>query len=328
VTALVPVRTDEDSPLVSLATAGVAAMIRLDGFDRRNRLRWYVLRLAGAKGNVRGCVFGVLRNGTQIELGRLDVAAGAVGESRFAVPQPRRERFGHVYLDLRSDDLALRVEAPAPPIPQRSRGLRYGLALVLAGTLVAGGGSLALAVPPPPLIVAPLVAAAGDIVHVSYATRGVGSARYDATTDDGRTLSSGTFLAASGDIAVMIPRGLERRHVVVRVDVAGPFGASAGETGFTVVPPLAMVAPSGTPARIAAFSARREGPDSVLASYLAVAESGWVVVVDGQGSIVGRAPFSRRGTTRISIPPERRNPRSRPGSMYGMEPRARAPPSG
>lgn len=301
--ALAPVRNEDAPPIISIATAGVAAMVRLDGFDRSRRLVWYLLRLAGAHRTVHGAVVGVLHDGRQIELGRLEVPPGAVSESRFAIRQSRRDRFAHLYLDLRSDDLVLRVETPRAPLPPAARGLRLGLALMGAGILIAGGGLFALALPRPPLLVGPPTIAAGDTAHIAYETRGAGTVRYRATADDGHLLATGTLDAPKGDIAVAIPQGLERRRVVVRLDLGGPLGTAAGETSLAVVPP-ASVAASVPPARIAAFSARRDG-DGVLASYLAVGESGRVAVVDGNGRVIGAAPFSRGGTTRVSIPPAR-----------------------
>lgn len=309
-TALVPVSSGEDAPLVSLVTGRVAAMIRVDGVDAKKRLTWYVIRLAGADGTVTGRVIGVYRNGNEVELNRLEIAGGAIGESRFSVPHLRGDGLTNMYLDLCSTDLALRVEAP-PPIfahaPRAPRAVRAGFVLVLAGALAAGGGVFASALPRPALVAAPAFAAAGDTVQIAYTTRGVGTASYAARSDDGRTLSAAPLTATSGNFSFLVPRELVRRRIDVRIDLRGPLGNATGETGFSVVPAIAMLPPAPPrTARVAAFSAHSaegDGTPAVLASYLAIADSGMLTVTNATGRVVGRGPFSRGGTTRIALAP-------------------------
>lgn len=307
-TALVPALENEAAPLVSLATAELAAMIRLDGVDDRRRLLWYVIRLAGARADVHGRIIGALSDGKQIELGRLDVAPGAIGESRFAVVQPRGRAFAHIYLDLRSADLALRVEAPAAPLRRPARSMRIGAALVLAGLLVSAGVTIATLIPQPPAIAAPRAVPAGDPIRVGYAARSYGRLSFAVTADDGRPIAGAPLTASQDGFSVDLPRRLGARRIVVRIDSDGPFGRTSNTAAVAVVPPVAL-APAAPAARIAAFAARREGganDESVLASYLAVADSGVLVVSDGARRVLGTSPFSHGGTTRIALLPAAR----------------------
>ena len=309
-TAVVPVSRGADAPLVSLVSGRVAAMICVDSFDAKKRLTWYVIRLAGADGTVTGRVIGIYRNGNQVELNRLEIAGGGTGESRFSVPDRRANGLTNMYLDLCSADLALRVEAPPPLSAQAPRALRVvraGFVLVLAGVLAVGGGVLASAFPLPALLAAPPFATAGDTVQIAYTTRGVGTASYVARTEDGQMLSAAPLTATSGNFSFFVPREVVRRRIDVRIDLRGPLGNATGETGFSVVPAITMLPPALPPmARVAAFSAHSEegdGSPAVLASYLAIADSGMLTVTNAAGRVVGRGPFSRGGTTRIALAP-------------------------
>lgn len=305
--ALVPAGVERDAPLVRLAAGGIAAIVRFDGIDQRHCMAWYVVQLGTVSGDVRGVIIGTFVDGTSVELGRLSVTGGTISESRFAVPQ-RGPRFAHVYVDLRADDLALRLEAPPLPPRRRSRALLSGAACIAAGVLVAAGGAFALALPRTPAVAAPLYAVAGDVLHVGYALGGAGSARYAATTQDGKTLAAGALSASHGELALPLPRALAGRRIRVNVALDGPLGRAARAVAVSIVAPattLAAAAPPA-PARITAFSARRERDgdgESVLASYLAVADNGTIVLNDAKGTIVGRSAFSRGGTSRIALAP-------------------------
>ena len=308
--AVVPLRSDEDAPLVRLSTGGVAAVVRLDEIDARNRVVWYVVRLAGAKSEVRGRVVAALRDGKHVELGRLEVAPGSIGESRFAVPQLRRGHYAHLYLDLAATDLALRVEAPSPPAARRPRTVLAAAFFALAAVVAGGGAAVALAVPRSPIIVAPLHAVAGDVLRVAYATRGVGRARYVATTEDGAPIGGDELPASRGEIGVTLPASVVNRRVDVLVEVEGPLGRASRDVVVSIVPPVSTVAAVPSPARIAVFTARRERDivgESVLASYLAVADGGTIVLSDDKGKVVGRSPFTRAGTSRIIVAPGSEN---------------------
>lgn len=301
--ALIPVEKERDAPLVRLAAGGVAAIVRLDAFDRRSGIAWYVVRLGTVRSEVRGHIIGAFVDGTMIELGRISVAGGTINESRFAVPQ-RGRRFAHVYVDVRGADVMLRLEAPSLPAPRRSLALLSGAACIAAGVLVAIGGAVELVLPHDPLVAAPRYAPAGDVAHVAYVTRGLGHARYAATGEGGVVLAAGPLAASHGEIALRLPRSA-RGHVQVRVDVEGPLGEAQRAVALAVIPPVATVPAAAPQARIASFAVRREeaeGTSSVLASYLAVGDEGTLQVTDAANRAVGHAPFSRGGTSRIALP--------------------------
>lgn len=72
----------------------------------------------------------------------------------------------------------------------------------------------------------------------------------------------------------------------------------------------AVVQPERT-AEILSLAARRDryaGRTSILASYGAVAESGSIRILDAAGAIVGHAPFTRIGTSRVALQGEHTGP--------------------
>ena len=63
--------------------------------------------------------------------------------------------------------------------------------------------------------------------------------------------------------------------------------------------------PAAAVARIVSFSARRDpvaGGESILASYLAVADRGTLQLFDPSGKLIAEVPFAHVGTNRLAIP--------------------------
>jgi hypothetical protein len=74
-----------------------------------------------------------------------------------------------------------------------------------------------------------------------------------------------------------------------------------------VVAPKTAVAASvpAAPARVLSLSARRDespGGETVLASYLAVADRGSIALLDSAGTVISTGPFTRVGTIRLAVP--------------------------
>jgi hypothetical protein len=142
-TAIVPAHKKASHVnVVHCASEGVAADVRVSRAGRRRRRSFaYTVRLATAKFNVTGRLIGVARCGDIEDLGELAVASGSIGSARLAVPAERVAGYDAIYLEIRSDDLLLRVEAPRLPERQRARG--FGVAATLIGLgICAAGASL------------------------------------------------------------------------------------------------------------------------------------------------------------------------------------------
>lgn len=299
--AIVPYRA-ADTKVVQFAADGVAADVRVQPLDRSNRSSVYALRLASSEMDVTGRLVGVLAGGDAVELGALAVAPGSIGSARVTVATPRTSHYEAVYLEIRSESVLLRVEAPKPPAPRRVRPVAVGAALVALGAVSLGGGSLAFALPQTPMIGAPDHAVAGSSVRVPYAAHGFGALTYTARYDDGSVFASGALGTPRGEIALALPASAAHRRVSLALSVHGPLGGAVGDAAFPVAAPPPPVVDSG--ARVLSFAARRDATaagESVLVSYLAQGERGTVVLQDPRGKVVASAPFARVGTTRLPV---------------------------
>lgn len=299
--AIVPYRA-ADAKVVQFAADGVAADVRVQPLDRANRSSVYALRLASSEMDVTGRLVGVLAGGDAVELGALAVAPGSIGSARVTVAAPRASHYEAVYLEIRSESVLLRVEAPKPPAPRRARPLTVGAALVALGAVSLGGGSLAFALPQTPMLGAPDHAVAGSSVRIPYVSHGYGALAYTARYDDGSVFASGALGAPRGEIALALPATSAHRRVSLALSVRGPLGAAVGDAAFAVAAPPPPAVASG--ARVLSFAARRDASatgESVLVSYLAQGERGTVVLLDPRGTIVASAPFARVGTTRLPV---------------------------
>jgi len=110
-----------------------------------------------------------------------------------------------------------------------------------------------------------------------------------------------------GAAAVLGTAGVALLVVVAAIPLTLGSGASRPDpaAAATAVPvPVKAVPPAA--ARVQSFSARRDqmpdGRETVLASYLAVGDRGTIALLDGDGTVVATAPFSRIGTVRLPVP--------------------------
>lgn len=295
------------SKLIHFASHGIAADLRLDGVDNRRRRKWYVLRLAATKDTISGRLISVNRHGQVVELGVLNVSPFSVSSARFLLTQPSARDQESVFLEIRGPEVLMNLPAGGLTEPEKpaSRSIRIGAGIVaLAGTAVAGGLIAALAFPGAS-IAAPSQATAGETVRIAYDLTGARTARYVAAAADGAVISTELLSDPHGQITFTVPMDQKNRRVTVRLDVNGMLGSTSRAQSFAVVAPTLGTGAAG--ARIASFSAQRDpafGGESVLASYLAVADGGELTVSDSRGRIVARGPFQRHGTTRMKVPRE------------------------
>jgi hypothetical protein len=265
--AIVPYRSK--LPLVQFAADGVAADVRVEPLDRRQGSCLYAIRLASTDENVVGRLVGELASGEPVELGDLAVTPGSIGGARLAVTPPPGG-YRAVYLEIRSERVLLRVEAPKPPSARRFRPFGAAAIAVGLGVLSVGAGTLALAVPVPPVLREPEHVVAGDLVHVRYAARGYGNERFTARYDDGVVCASGPLESKNGDLTLALPRDAAHRRVWVAVTTQGPLGSAAGVTSFAVAAaptarivartPFAYVAPRPRPHVVAPPPAKTPAP--------------------------------------------------------------------
>ena len=260
--------------------------------------------LASTDADVTGRLLGVHRNGEITDLGGVAVAPGSIGCARLAVVTPRAGTYRSMFLEIRSNDVLVRVDAPVPPSRRRIRPWKAGAALVAFGAVATCGGLVALALPRDPMLGTPARAVAGTQVRMPYAAGGSGFAEYSATSDDGRVLVAGNLTRRNGEIAFALPASAASHRVSVALLVHGPLGIVSRTASFAVAPPEPAVA-SAAVARVMSFSARRDGGpagDTVLASYLAIGERGTIALLNAAGKVVASAPFAHVGTNRLPVP--------------------------
>lgn len=290
--------------IAHLDSGGLALDVRVERVDKRNRCIWYALNLGSRDVDVTGRLIAVRgRNATE-EVGSIVVAAGSMGSARFAVTTPRRGSYRSMYLEISSSEMMLRVDAPRPPTPSRLGPLRVAGAIVLTGLVLGGAAALPLALGHDATLSVPARAVAGTRVHLPYASTGVGSASYLALADDGTTLAEARLASAGGEITFALPARLAGHRVTVTLATRAPWNTASRSASFLVTRPQMPVA-APVVARVLSFSARRDATqagETVLASYLAVADRGTVQLIDEAGTIVRSVPMGRVGTTRVAVP--------------------------
>ncbi len=294
-----------DGNVVQFAAGGVAADVRVERVDRRKGATWYAVRLASTEADVSGRLLGVHRNGEITDLGGVAVAPGSIGSARLAVVAPRAGTYRSMFLEIRSDDVLVRVDAPVPPARARIRPWKAGAALVAFGAVATCGGLVALALPRDPMLAAPARAVAGSQVRLPYAAGGDGLAEYSATSDDGRVLVAGNLTRRNGEIAFALPASAASHRVSVALSVHGPLGVVSRTASFAVASPEPVAVAAAAVARVMSFSARRDSGaagDTILASYLALGERGTIALLDAAGKVVTSAPFAHVGTNRLAVP--------------------------
>jgi hypothetical protein len=302
--------------VLEFAANGVAADVRVERVDRRNRCRWYAVKLAAGASSAQARLVGVTRGGDAEQLGCVDVAAGSIGSATFAVTTPRTGAHDAMYLEIRSDELLLRVDAPCPPAPTRFGGWKAAAMLVAlgAGVSTAAAASLALArdakhAAPAPVAataVAPKIAVAapapvaparvlsfsarrddapgGESVLASYLA--VGDHGSIALLDSaGTVISTGPFTRV-GTIRLNVPKAYRLLPMIARITV------HRGETkavSSVYVPPNATATPRPSPSPTAqpVTAADQPGEGVTPLDATASGDAAGLIAIEGR-AIAGR----------------------------------------
>ena len=211
------------------------------------------MRLASSDADVTVRMFGIRRRGGHDDLGSVAVAPGSVGSARFAVTTPRSGPYQAMFLEVLSDRVLLRVEAPRPPAPPQRRALKASAALFSIGLIAAVVGVSALpraAAPAAPRRIALAAPAAARVVQPGVARVVSFGARRDESPAGESVLAS---YLATGD-----------RGSVTLVDSTGKLVASApfARVGTTRI----AVPPAYRSAALAAQVTVRRGDSRAVAS--------------------------------------------------------------
>jgi hypothetical protein len=301
--------------VLEFAANGVAADVRVERVDRRNRCRWYAVKLAAGASGAQARLVGVTRGGDPEQLGCVDVAAGSIGSATFAVTTPRTGAYDAMCLEIRSDELLLRVDAPCPPAPTRFGGWKAAAMLVAlgAGVSSAAAASLAFArdakhparapvatvVAPKIAVTAPVPAAparvlsfsarrddapGGETVLASYLA--VGDHGSIALLDPAGTIVSTGPFTRVGTIRLDVPKAYRLLPMVARITVHRG-GTKAVSSVF--VPPNASPTPrpSPSPAAPSPSAADQPGEGVTPLDSAALGDAAGMVAIEGR-AIAGR----------------------------------------
>jgi len=293
--------------VAQLAAGGVAADVRIERVDKRNRCSWYAIKLASSEHDVAGRLVGVRRGGGIDELGSVEVMPRSIGSGRFAVTTPRTGPYQAMYLELWSGDMLLRVEAPPPPAAPRLGAVRAGALLFALGVAASCAGAmpfafahdahraapqraLAAAVPAHP---APVVAQAAPARVLSFSARRDDApggesvlASYLAAGDrgtialldaQGTVIASGPFTRV-GTIRLPVPKAYRTLPMTAQITVHR--GASKAVSNV-VVPPNALATPRPAPAGEPSVGPDVPGEGATPIDSASIAGTGGIVVVEG-----------------------------------------------
>lgn len=325
VTALVPYRGRSgvlrrgERTVAQFASNGVAADVRVERVDARNRCCWYAIKLASNDSDATGRLVGVRRGGSIDELGSVEVMPRSAGSGRFAVTTPRTGAYAAMYLEVWSGEMLLRVEAPQPPAPRGSRGLRAGAMLVALGVAAACAGAMPFALAHDAKRAAP-IAMRPKAAAVSAAIAGAPaaparvmsfSARRDDAPGGDTVLASYLAVGDRGTIALLDPQGTVvtsgafNRVGTIRLRVPKTFRALPMTAQITVhrgatkavssvlVAPNAQATPQPSPSPGPAAAARGQAGDgrTVIDSASSALSAGMIVV---EGNAVAGQPLKLR----------------------------------
>ncbi|HEX3465224.1 MAG TPA: hypothetical protein VHS78_14345 [Candidatus Elarobacter sp.] len=310
--------------VVQFASGGVVADVRVERVDKRNRCSWYAVKLAANTSEVNGRLVGVTRRGDLEQLGSVDVAPGSIGSARFAVTTPRTGAYRSMYLEIRSDDMLMRVDAPRPPAAKRFGGWKAAAMIFTAGAGASVAGAVAWGFAHDAKPVAPAHAAASAVPHIVVAAPVVParvlsfSARRDSTPGGGESVlasylavgdrgtialldSAGTIVSTGpftrvGTLRLNVPKQYRLLPMIAQITVHR--GATKAVSTVTV-PPLNLATPAPSPSPSASPSssdiASADAPEGItpIASASSGTSAGIVAI---EGRAVAGKPLHLRVT--------------------------------
>jgi hypothetical protein len=196
-------------------------------------------------------------------------------------------------IDARTLMYVVRVASMVEDAAGRLTGVLHGGDLVDLGGLSVAAGSIAgarLTVTPPEDDF--------DTVYLEVRSRSA-LLRIEAPRVPARR--AGRFMALSGGFAMLATMVV----CAAILTFTRPQSPPPVAIPLAQAPPAPVAVAPPAPARIVSFSIRRDAGgygDSVLASYLAVADAGTLTLSEPGGKVVASAPFTHVGTSRLLIP--------------------------
>ena len=279
----------------------VTACFALESFDRKRGVATYVLRVINRTTSVLFCRTWVVSEGGEPILAYpmiYEVRPLSSGAMRVPVWPGDFPAFDRAVAEIVGEGVECVVDAAAPSaLPRRHPVLPAVAASLALGLLtVAGVAGMRAATPHIEAFAVPPQALAGSTVRAEYDASGAGRVAYSVTAPDGRLVQSGSLPSRDGSIPIAVPANGAPGAYAVQLAMSGPLGRSEETRILNTV---------STGAEIGSISVHpvlaRPG-DTVVVSYAAAADGGYVRLLDRDGTVWAQQPYSRQGQTSFVIP--------------------------
>lgn len=293
---------------VSLASGKVAAFLAYTGYDRKNDVATYALRVLNDSAcEVRADLSCIMKDGATRPASPLvfKVPAFSMRDDYVPVRLDITGHFERAIVEVRSDETYFSVEAPAPHF-NSPKWLRWSFIPLVPVLLAATMGVMAPRIAP---LSAPQRVFAGTAMTIPYEASGYGSVEYSLTNRNNVQLSAGIAPTSSGVLRFSLPATPDDSPYTLRVRLRSPFASVEQVATIAAVPaqqtqshpPRALDSrPLIEELRIGQSAVHAGAPLTV--SYAAHAIGGDISLVDALGATWARAPFLPSGVSVITVP--------------------------
>jgi hypothetical protein len=283
----------------------VSAFFALETFDHRRGVAIYTLRVVNRTASTLVCRTWVISHSGEAVLAYpvlFEVEPLATGAMQVPVWPGDFASFDRAIAEVVGEGVHCIVEAAAPRFKKR-----IPLPFMVAGASLAVGvlslvASLVLHAAMPriaALAVAPETLP-GTTVQAEYDVNGLGRLSYVLTAPDGRRLQGSSLTDRSGAIPISIPASSQPGAYTLQLAMEGPLGSVTQARVLSAIAPKPRSA-----AEIENISVRPvvvKPGERIDVAYSANAESGYLRLVDGGGTIWAQKPFLRNGQTQFLVP--------------------------
>jgi hypothetical protein len=291
---------------VQTQNGSVSAVFTLAKFDRRRGCATYALRVVNRSRSALVCRTWVITG-----KGEAVVAYPVLFEikpfSTTATEIPLWPRdfdsFDRAVAEVAGEGVHCIVEATAPV----AKAPRRSYAIAAAASVAVGLFAIVLAavlrgqVPRIAAFAVPPMALTGTTIEAEYGVFGIGKLSYIVTAPDGRRLQGGPLTDRSGSIPVAIPAANDPGAYTLAMMMDGPLGTAKEVRVLNAIPP--RVAGSAQITDISINPVVAKPGQAVTVAYAASGDSGYVRLLDDNGTVWAQKPFTRDGQTEFVVPP-------------------------
>lgn len=277
----------------------------MESFDHRRGVATYMLRVINRTKSALVCRTWVLCNNGEAVLAYpslFEVEPFSSSETLVPVWPSDFSPFDRAVAEVVGNGVHCVVEAAAPPIRKRVRGLGAIVAASLISGVLAFAAAAGLrgALPHIAALALPPEALAGTTVQAEYAAFGAGNLSYVVLAPDGRRLQGGRLGDRSGSVFIPIPSSSGPGAYTVRMAMEGPLG-SVSET--RVLNTIAAKPENAWINDISVEPTVAKPGHAIKVTYSAGGNGGYVRLVGIDGTIWAQQPFSSNGETALVVPP-------------------------